>query len=485
MYIYKVANVTNAVVGDLIKYTITVRNAKSSDVTDVHVWDVLPAGFEFKGGNGHYDQGTRNVTWTIDKIEAGKSVSVYLVVNVTAIGKLNNTAFANCQENRTPINKTSDNITVGPDVKLNISKELVTVCPIYAGDNITYSIVITNNGFSEATLVEVTDIVKGSGEIISCVDNNGKSYSGSVWTIDSIAAGQSVTLTVIVHVTAEGMIANNVTAKSKENNTPVTNETPEAEVLPDVKLNITKELVTVGPIYVGDDITYTITISNNGESVAHNVVVNDTIKGNGVIVSCKDDNGKSYDGSVWTIDSVAAHDDIVLTVIVHVTGEGTIANNVTARSDENDTNVSDETPDENVLPDVKLNITKELVTTGPIYVGDDITYTINVTNNGNSVAHNVVVNDVIKGSGVIVSCKDNNGKSYSGSVWTIDSIGNHSDIVLTVVVHVTGEGTIANNVTARSDENDTNVSDETPERTIPMFLMRLLKQMFLLTLNWL
>ena len=119
-----------------------------------------------------------------------------------------------------------------------------------------------------------------------------------------------------------------------------------------------------------------------------------------------------------------------MTVVVHVTGEGTIANNVTAKSDENDTNVSDETPEEDVLPDVKLNITKELITTGPIYAGDNITYTITITNNGNSDATNVKVTDIIKGSGVIVSCKDNNGKSYQGSVWTIDSVAAHDNVML-------------------------------------------------------
>ena len=107
-----------------------------------------------------------------------------------------------------------------------------------------------------------------------------------------------------------------------------------------------------------------------------------------------------------------------------------------------------------------------MITPGPIYVGDEISYSINITNSGNSNATDVVVTDIVKGPGVIVSCVDNNGKSYTGSVWTIDSIGNHSSIILTVVVRVTSNGTIANNVTANSKENDTNVSDETPDEDV-------------------
>ena len=195
LVISKVANVTEAVVGDLIKYTITVRNSGLSDATGVTVWDVLPGIVKYVEG-GSYDSATRNVTWTIDKIEAGKSVEVYVIVNATAAGNLTNIAFANSNENKTVVNKTSDNVTVNPDVKLNITKELVTTGDIYAGDNITYVIVVTNKGLSEATNVKVTDTVKGSGIIISCVDQTGKAYSGSVWTIPSIAAGKNVTLFV-------------------------------------------------------------------------------------------------------------------------------------------------------------------------------------------------------------------------------------------------------------------------------------------------
>ena len=73
------------------------------------VWDILPVGVDYKSG-GSYVPATRNVTWTIGFIGAGLSEDVKLVVtvNVDAVGKLNNTAFANSDENKTPVNKTSD-----------------------------------------------------------------------------------------------------------------------------------------------------------------------------------------------------------------------------------------------------------------------------------------------------------------------------------------------------------------------------------------
>ena len=114
--ISKKANVTEAVVGDLIKYTITVRNDGLSDAVGVSVWDVLPAGVKYVSGADRYVDASRNATWTISSVAAGKSVTVTLVVNVTVAGNLSNTVFANSKDNDTVVNKTSDNVTVDSNV---------------------------------------------------------------------------------------------------------------------------------------------------------------------------------------------------------------------------------------------------------------------------------------------------------------------------------------------------------------------------------
>ena len=449
--------------GDNITYVIVVSNNGVSNATNVVVTDIIKGNGVITGcvdQSGNKYQGS---VWTIPSVVAGESVALTVTVYVTAEGNVANNVTAKSSENDTNVTDETPDVPVNPDVKLNINKELVTAGDIYAGDNITYVIVVSNNGISEATGVKVTDTVKGSGEIVSCIDQTGKAYSGSEWIIDSVAAGDSVTLTVVVHVLANGTIANGVVATAKENDTEVTNDTPDVPVKPDVKLNVTKELITTGDIYADDNITYVIVISNNGLSEATQVKVTDNIKGDAEITKCVDQYGKVYSGSVWIIDSVASGKNVTLTVTVHVLSNGTISNSVIVTSNENDTNISDDTPDVPVNPDVKLNITKELVTAGPIYAGDDITYVIVISNNGVSKATNVEVRDIIKGNAVITGCTDQYGNEYSGSVWIIDSIASGDSVVLTVTVHVASEGAVANNVTSKSGENDTPVSDETPE----------------------
>ncbi|WP_296809115.1 hypothetical protein [uncultured Methanobrevibacter sp.] len=104
----------------MIKYTITVHNSGLSNATDVKIWNILPVGVKYVSGADTYNETTRNATWTIDKIKAGKSASVVLVINVTQAGRLNNTVFTNSSENKTVVNKTNNNITVIPNVILSL-----------------------------------------------------------------------------------------------------------------------------------------------------------------------------------------------------------------------------------------------------------------------------------------------------------------------------------------------------------------------------
>ncbi|WP_406532778.1 hypothetical protein, partial [Methanobrevibacter sp.] len=138
LVVTKVANVTEAIVGDKIKFTITVENTGTMNATDVMIYDVLPNGFKHESG-GSYDPSTRNVTWTISKIEAGSLVSVEVNVTAQSVGKINNTAYANSKENDTVVNGTSDNVTVGPDVHLNVVKEVENgVTSVQVGESIVY-----------------------------------------------------------------------------------------------------------------------------------------------------------------------------------------------------------------------------------------------------------------------------------------------------------------------------------------------------------
>ena len=97
-------------------------------------------------------------------------------------------------------------------------------------------------------------------------------------------------------------------------------------------LDVTKELTEVngrtytgGRVDTGDDLTYTITVTNTGETVLENIDVTDTLPSGLRLVS---------DDTDWTIDSLAPHASrtFTITATVRTSAEGELLNNrVTAQ----------------------------------------------------------------------------------------------------------------------------------------------------------
>ncbi|WP_296798483.1 DUF11 domain-containing protein, partial [uncultured Methanobrevibacter sp.] len=212
----EVTNVTEAVVGESIKYTITIHNSGLSDATDIKVWNILPAGVKYVSGADTYNETTRNATWTIDKIETGKSARFVLVIKVIQAGKLNNTFFANSSENKTVVNRTSDNITVIPNVVLSVDKS-VDVSYVVVGDLVKYIIIVHNDGLSDATDVKVWDVLPVGVMYVSGADAYDEATHNATWTIAKIEAGKSASVVLVVNETHEGNMINSVFAHYRGN----------------------------------------------------------------------------------------------------------------------------------------------------------------------------------------------------------------------------------------------------------------------------
>ena len=207
----KSADVSSIIVGDLIKYTITIHNNGLSDATDIKVWDILPANVKYVSGADTYNEATRNATWTINKIKAGKSVEIHIIVNATAAGNLTNVifAFANSAQNKTVVNKASDKITVIPNIILSLT-EITNVTEAVVGDSIKYTITIHNSGLSAATDIKVWDILPTSVKYVSGADTYNEATRNATWTIDKIEAGKSASVVLVINVIQAGKLNNTV-----------------------------------------------------------------------------------------------------------------------------------------------------------------------------------------------------------------------------------------------------------------------------------
>ena len=94
-----------------------------------------------------------------------------------------------------------------------------------------------------------------------------------------------------------------------------------------------------------------------------------------------------------------------------------------------------------------------------INVGDEVTYTIAVSNNGPNDASGVKVTDSQLADFTFVSASSDDYDSSSG-VWSVGELSNGSSVKLTVTVKIDNAGNYSNSATVSLNGNDVNSSND-------------------------
>ncbi|WP_157078676.1 DUF11 domain-containing protein, partial [Methanobrevibacter filiformis] len=253
-----------------------------------------------------------------------------------------------------------------------------------------------------------------------------------------------------------------------QNNTNVDNgsDNETINVSNNVNVSVVKVSNTTGSANIGDIITYTITVTNNGSGNATGVFVTDVL--NSTVLSFVGSNG-SYDDvtGVWSIGDLGAGESVALSITVVIIGNGTVINTASVSVDQNNTNVDNGSDNEtiNVSNNVNVSVVKVSNTTGTANIGDVITYTIIVSNNGSGNATGVYVTDLLNTT--VLSFVSSNG-SYDDNtgVWSIGDLGAGETVALSITVVIIGNGTVINTASVSVDQNNTNVDNGSDNETI-------------------
>ena len=452
--ISKSADKTTANVSDEITYTITVKNNGPSKATGVKVTEELSNLVELTEDVDGYD----GKVWTVGDLDVNETKELVLVVKIIANGTVANTVNVSANEddtNKSNNNDTSDNVTAHPVVDLEITK-VVDKTEAYVGDTLTYTIVVKNNGPSDATGVKVTENI--DLDLVKVISASGNYDSETnIWSVDSISSGKNATFTLTVEVIANGTVKNSVSVKSTENDTDMTNNNAssnDTDAKPVVDLEISKT-VNVTSALVGDEIAYTIVVKNNGPSRATDIKVSEKLSDLVELVSAVSSAGK-FENNVWSIDSLESDENATLTLTVKLIKDGIVENSVSVTSKENDSDMSNNNAtSDNVtsIPNADLSIIKTVNTTSA-KIGQSIEYTIVVKNNGPSTATNVSVDEKLSELVEFVSA-DGDYDSKTG-LWNVGTLENGATATLTLTVKIIRDGTVENNVTVKADEKDAN-----------------------------
>ena len=293
----KLVSKTNPNVGETITYTIKVKNAGPDNATNVQVKDLLPTGLQFISSTDFTLTGTNLLlSNNIISVTAGGEVNLTFQARVTQSGAILNKAEISKSDqfdlDSQPNTGTEDGqddtggvLIGGQQADLSLTKAVSNSTP-NVGDNVTYTIVVTNAGPSTATNVEVLDILPVGLQFVSSSDfiNTSGTLTGA---IASLAVGTPKTLTFIAKVIGNQSITNRAEISKSDQFDPDSqvgtgtadgqDDTDDAILTPQIAdLSLVKTVSKTNPT-VGETITYTISITNEGPNTATNVEVKDVL----------------------------------------------------------------------------------------------------------------------------------------------------------------------------------------------------------------
>lgn len=449
--------------GSTVVFTVTTTNEGNLTATNIQLKDHVPTGLVLNDPNWTLqgNMATRN----IGSLAAGASVNTDITFTVasgfqgsgiTNLAEVNTATNAQGQadEDSTPGNGilSEDDMDDAPiyitqtfDLALTKTINLSESNPPYSpGEYITYNITVYNQGTLDAQNIQLNDYYQTDG--LTLADSDWVLFSGNILRlvnpISYLAAGASITMpiTFLIDPVANGTTINNCAEIAWASNTygqTDIDSTPNngshdeddddaIDIITDSPLNfdlaLIKELntsVTPGPFYPGSTVTFRITVTNEGQLTAQNIVIKDYIP-LGLILN---DPSWSAVGSVATrnntISSLAPGGSTSVNITFQVSpsfagasivnyGEIGGATNTQGSADIDSTpNNGNAGPNEDdydsayiavVQQQFDLALTKELntgLTPGPFSPGSTVTFRINVTNQSSVLAQNIQLREYI------------------------------------------------------------------------------------------
>jgi len=473
-------------VGDTITFTVTVSNLGPDSANNVEITDYFPqAGLQLLSAvpsQGTFTAGTG--VWVVGTVNVGQPAAQTLVITARVLAPTVNTippARTNVatvtradEYDPNPGNNTGTATETPLYADLGVKKTTSNVQP-NVGETVTYTVSLFNLGTAVATNVEVTDALPANVTFLFATPAAGTRFAetatGGVWSVPSIAPGQTILLTLTVEATNTSVAFNTVTITHSDvwdpNNRNNQARTPTDPQQADLIVSKTVDQTTPN---VGDNVTFTVTLENLGPSTAQTVTVNDLLPAGLQFVSATASAGSYLAGSgVWTLGAVPSGTTntllIVATVLAPSSGPAQqLTNTATAISTTPDPNPDNNTDDSTVTPrSADLAVFKTVDESEPS-IGELVTFQIVVANYGPDTATSVVVNDPLPSGLEFVSATASQGAYVAGTgVWTVGTVTTSdtpSLLITAKVIRRTG-GTETNTATVSGREYDPDPSNNT------------------------
>ncbi|HVF56315.1 MAG TPA: hypothetical protein VM934_09200 [Pyrinomonadaceae bacterium] len=404
-------------------YTLTVSNAGGAATSGtVTVSDTLPAGLTYVSGTGTgwtCGVAVQVVTCTNSTALAAATAYPAITLNVTvatnAPSSVTNTAsVSGGGQTNTGNDSANDPTTINAAPNLTIAK--THTGNFTRGASGTYTITVTNSGSAATSgTVTVTDTLPAgltpgpatgtgwtcttSAQVVTCTRATALAAAGSY---------PSITLPVTVSQSAAASVTNTAgVSGGGQNFTGDDTASDPTTIVSSADLSLTKTVNNPAPI-VGQNATFTVTLSNAGPTNATGVTVTDLLPAGLTFVSATPAAGTTYNSTTgaWAVPALTSGQSATLLITAQVNNSGAITN--TAQVTASNQPDPDSTPDNNnaaeddqasvslgALTPPNVELVKSVTPGGTQLAGTDLTYSIVFKNIGGSPASALIISDKI------------------------------------------------------------------------------------------
>jgi uncharacterized repeat protein (TIGR01451 family)/fimbrial isopeptide formation D2 family protein len=462
--------------GEEDTYKIVVKNTGTGVAHEVFVEDTLPPGMTYKAhsatasppaGFSEKSASATSIVWEVTSIAAGKSVEIEVPVGTEASlpsGKeLKNKVAVHSVEAPTPV-ETSGTITLSTSAELSATKEVVGSAKAVPGKPLTYEVTTTNHGPSRASEVKLVDHLptgltyKKSSPAGCSEETVGVVTCAVVYLEPEQTAAFQIEVELAPNLT--GTISNTVIAKSTTPDPKSKVEaTSKVEASPEADLVLEKTALE-SEVTDGQQAAFELTVMNEGPSDAQEAKVVDTLPAGLKYVSAKGATctaeGQEVTCPLGTLVP-GAHVSFELVTEAVAPGKQVNSASVSSPTKDPEPNNNEAMAEVEVAPAADLQIVK---TAAPstVKVGENVTYTLAVFNNGPDAAQSVLVSDDLPAGESYVSdnagCKANVQQEVKCELGELAK-GAKSTIQIVVKIGVTlSKSTVANTAVVSSPTAD-------------------------------
>ena len=409
----------------------------------------MPASPIYTLSKGLFSTVTGN--WSIGNLSVGETATLKIIINATSDLLTNTNITGNVNDTNTSNNNDTINITLKPVADLSI-KLTLNQSSFLIGDNITITLNVTNYGPNIAENITINTIIP-----IGFIPDS--AYS---WNLTNLTNNTNIEFNITGILTTDGIkqLQANITSLTYDNDTNDNFDSISFNVenTVDLLIEITSNTTS---ILAGELVNIIVNVTNIGNGTAQNVIVCTNI------FNATGDKTGYYDKDTgyWYIGNLTTNETVNLNLTVQIIENTTYLVSVNTTNVDTNSSNNNDTLNISVTPVANLNMT---VTTNSeiLYLDDEVTYIITVTNNGYNTAENVTVNTNLNTIGFNFTYSNNTNFDDLTGVWTVGNLSKDQSVILTVkyIANITGNITTIFNTTTTT--NETQLTDNAANNTI-------------------